>query len=586
MFNPNEDRLYYGNLLSPEDCRIDFAIGTTYSLEFASLISASMSIGLDDDVDSNLMKNRIFLLRELRKTSDKIALFCESGMIHFPKKISPLYILLENIVFQVTPKKGFSFHPKFWLLKYIDENEEILYRLIVLSRNLTSDRSWDISFSMDGKKSENPTDKNNPIIDFINYLIKFTTDNKKISKMKEIIDDLKYIHFDLDCKIFKDFDFIINGIGGNYSIQNQSLYLDNLNELLIVSPFLSKNIINHFNNLKSYNSKALLFTRLESLSKLKPNDCDNFEIYTLKEEVIMGMESQDISNQDIHAKLYYIENKNSCELYLGSLNASNNAFIGNVEIMIKLNVKKSKLSVNQIANDLFNKDKEGPNNPFKLVKIEDFCPEESSEESKVDFIMKDISHFNPKARIISHENTYDIEVKFENFNYNQIKEVFVFIKPLYADNELEFSECMLFENLSKRDLSEFFIVTVKDEFNVIKRVLKIKTEGMPENRQDEVISSIITNEEDFIKYVIFLLGDDYVISAIENENIGKSSKSITLDLPELYEKMLKTACYSPEKFDEIKFFVSALSEKNIIPEGFEELYNTFIMVIDYHGKYF
>lgn len=586
MLNPNDDRLYYGNLLSPpEDYRIDFAIGTTYSLEFVSLVTASISIALDDDVDSKLMKDKILLLKELRKTSDKMILFCESGMIHFPKIISPLYILLENIIFQVIPKKDYSFHPKFWLLKYVDETENVLYRLIVLSRNLTSDRSWDISFSMDGKKSEIPTDKNNPIIDFINYLIKFTTDNKKISKMKEIIDELKYIRFDLDHEIFKDFDFIINGIGGNYSIQNQSLYLDNLNELLIVSPFLSKNIINHFNNLKNSNSKALLFTRKESLSKLKPNDCDNFEIYTLKEDVIMGEsriceESQEISNQDIHAKLYYIENKNSSELYLGSLNASRNAFIGNVEVMMKLKAKKSKFSVNQLADDLFNEDKGGPNNPFKLVKIEDLDPEESSEESKVDFIMKDISYSNPKARIISHENTYDIEVKFENVNYNLIKDVSVFIKPLYSDNELEFSESMLFENLSKLDLSEFFIVTVKDESDIVRRVLKINTEGMPENRQDEVISSIITNETDFIKYIIFLLGDDYIISAIENENIGKSSKSITLDLPELYEKMLKTACYSPDKLDEIKFLVRALNDKNVIPEGFKELYNTFMMVID------
>ncbi|WP_304103427.1 hypothetical protein [Methanobrevibacter ruminantium] len=51
-------------------------------------------------------------------------------------------------------------------------------------------------------------------------------------------------------------------------------------------------------------------------------------------------------------------------------------------------------------------------------------------------------------------------------------------------------------------------------------------------------------------------------------------------MPELYEKMLKASVYSPEKFEELEFLIKTLSDDDVIPEGFEELYNTFKQVVD------
>ena len=44
--------------------------------------------------------------------------------------------------------------------------------------------------------------------------------------------------------------------------------------------------------------------------------------------------------------------------------------------------------------------------------------------------------------------------------------------------------------------------------------------------------------------------------------------------------MLKSAMYAPEKFQEIEFLIKTLSDDDVIPEGFDELYNTFKQVID------
>ena len=178
MLNPNNDRLDYGQVLAPPDkYRLDFAIGTTYSLDLDALVGACIALGLSEETDSDLMKNPICLLEALRTTGDKVALFCEGGQIHTPNSVTPLYILLEKMVFQVNTAKrrGIakfpSFHPKFWLLRYIDEQNNPLYRVVVLSRNLTFDRSWDITFCMDGKVNGRKTLKTSPVGDFLSFLV-------------------------------------------------------------------------------------------------------------------------------------------------------------------------------------------------------------------------------------------------------------------------------------------------------------------------------------------------------------------------------------------------------------------------------
>lgn len=591
MLNPRNNRLDYGSILSsPSNYEVDFAIGTTYSLDLDALVGASISLGLSQENDSDLTDNAIFLLEALRSTGDKIALFCQSGQIHLPTKVTPLYILLEDMVFQVTrynSAKTSSFHPKFWLLRYINENNDVLYRVIVLSRNLTFDRSWDISFTMDGYKQDKKTDKTTPLINFIDYLIDFTTSKDKINKMNEIKDELPYIHFDLDSNTFNDFHFIINGIGDEQQIQDYPLFKDNsIDSLFIMSPFLTSSVIDDFNNRKNDKSKAILITQSMSLGKLNPQNSSNFEVYTLKDEIVDGEslisdESQNIFKQDIHAKIFAVEKRKFTNLYLGSFNATENALYNNVEFMIKLHSRKNKLPINKLVKEIFNGEKEGPDSPFKLIEITKTIVEPDGENS-LDRFIKMITRLNPKATIIPNDNTYDIELKLDNYDSNEFKDVNIKINSLLSNKKCDLSKRMVFEKLDKIQLSEFFVVCVSNEEKTVKRVLKVPTKNMPLDRQEDVVSSVVNDETAFIRYVAFLLGDDYIISSIESgaDVKGSIGRSLNIQLPELYEKMLKAAVYAPEKFHELEFLIKTLSKDNVVPEGFEELYNTFKRVID------
>ena len=426
MLNPNNDRLDYGQILAPPaGYNLDFAVGTTYSLNLDALVGASLALGLSEETDSELMNNPVCLLEALRSTGDKVALFCEGGQIHMPNRVTPLYILLEKMVFSVkTPKrKGIaaypSFHPKFWLIRYRNNDGDLRYRVIVLSRNLTFDRNWDIAYYMDGHVTEDTTDKNEPVCDFLRYLAAQLPDTEsgkdKAKKIRALIRKLPNVIFEPAEKAFYDYEFIPNGVrrasGGVYQFDETDLFKDTFHEILIISPFLSGDIIRNFNERNNgsliKDARYMLITREMSLGRLKPKDVSNFVIYTMKDQVIDGEtaiseEAQEIHKQDIHAKIYMVRKYASTDLYLGSLNASHSGVHTSIEFMIRLRSKNRYLNVDKMTADLFGSEKDGSDNPFQEVTLQNAIIDEEDEKEKVlDSVIKEINRSNPSAIVIS-----------------------------------------------------------------------------------------------------------------------------------------------------------------------------------------
>lgn len=226
------------------------------------------------------------------------------------------------------------------------------------------------------------------------------------------MNELENVEFKLDSDVFEGFDFILNGVGDEYAIQNHQLFNSNsLENLLIMSPFLSKDVIIDFNNRKNPNSKAILITRLNSLSPLKDEKLDNFEFYALKDEVIDGeslLSEESFQKHDIHAKMYAVEKRSYVDLYLGSLNASPNALLGNVEFMIKLWAKKRRFNIKKILKEIFNN---GKDNPFQLVNMVTIKSDPKDDDANdLNLIVKDIVRLNSSAKVISKNDSYDLEV--------------------------------------------------------------------------------------------------------------------------------------------------------------------------------
>lgn len=597
MLSPTSDRLDYGRLLAPPyGYELEAAVGTTYSLDFNTLIGVCMALGLAEEPDSLLLKNPVCLLQALRRAGDKIAVFCQAGQIQAPSGASPLYTLLETIVYQVLLKKrkdhpAFpSFHPKFWLARYGNAQGGERWRLVVLSRNLTFDRSWDIAVALEGEPGEDIDSRNQPVIDFLGYLYnrlpKGAHAKKKGALLRSLMDALPWVVFSTQSvDKFQDFEFIPVGVpksgGSVYTMNETSLFRDSFHELLVMTPFLSAGVIKEFNTrpMRIDEPKRVLVTRKEALAKLRASDCDKFAIYTMKSAIVDGEaglseEPVETRQQDIHAKLYLWHKYPDSELYMGSLNASSSGLNGNVECMIRLKSKNRWLNLGKLMAALFGADTDGPQNPFELTPLPPVQDTDDNGADDLEKKLKTLCHASSQASVREENGTYTIKLSFKNLESGEG----LTVSPLLTEQTVAVSDQCQFSGLTLLQLSEFYRVTVASGGARIRRTIKIPTVGIPVERDTAVFASIVKDTGCFYQYVSFLLSDDYLATAVENENLKHSgflnAQGNSLP-PGLYEEMLQTAARAPGKFREIGNVLTLIQGKDVIPPGFAELYDSF-----------
>ena len=151
------------------------------------------------------------------------------------------------------------------------------------------------------------------------------------------------------------------------------------------------------------------------------------------------------------------------------------------------------------------------------------------------------------------------------------------ITPLLAPLPSEVQTEVTFSGLTLLQLSQFFTLKVKQAGESITRVIKIPLANMP-TREQAVVQSVVKDTEAFFGYLAFILGDDYLLTALENKFTQKSSlvsRNSQATLPALYERLLRTAATSPEKLKELDYVLEMVDQDEVIPDGFMELYNTF-----------
>lgn len=605
MFKPNgnQDRNDYKTLLMPpEGYRLDIAVGTTYSLDLQALTAVAISLGLAEDIDSKMMRNPISMLNAIQKVSDKILIFCEAGQISMPSKPSSLSILLEKMVIPVIlprdrqTKRYPAFHPKTWILAYVNDVGDKVYRFAVLSRNLTFDRSWDISFSMDSSKKVRQKAKTKPVIDFLEYLntqVHSTSQNarKKRTMIKGLADELSNVSFSLDSREFgEDFQILPLGIGDKaYHMDQDVLFSRNkssadytFHELVVMSPFLTDRVIEEFNikNRGLTDCRRTLITRRSELGKLKSHQVDNFNIYVLKDELIDGEEylsneEEEKRKQDIHAKIYLRRKYTDTALYFGSMNASYSAVHKNVEMMMCMRTKNRFLSGDMFLHDIFCGPADGTNNPFEKVDVVDEAEDKEADvKNELELIIKTFCRVNKEANIeTGKEGTYKVTITLHGTYENQA----IALSPLYSKQKLPLAAAMVFEDLSLVQLSEFYEVIAAKDGTSIHRIVMIPTTGVPEEREQAIVNSVVKDRQSFVSYIAFVLGDDYLISLMEGKQLGESGfyRQSTDRMPALYEKMLKTSLEAPERLKDIGYILKMVSDKDIVPDEFRETYEVF-----------
>ncbi|UOQ44851.1 phospholipase D family protein [Halobacillus salinarum] len=581
MLKPDTDRLNYSDLLQPPaGYEVVFAVGTTYSLDLEALIGVPVALSLSEEMDQTFQDDPIYMLEGLRQTKDHLAIFCEAGQIKVPQNGNSLFGLMEDCVFEVALENERSFHPKIWIIKYQDQKQNVLYRLIVLSRNLTFDRSWDMALALEGERESEPDDRNQPLIDFLKFLLPQTTDPIKHQQIQEMAEELPYIRFDSGDKHIPDFHFHPLGING-YDWEDTGIF-ETYHHLIIMSPFISEAIISKLKEYALTDATQVLITRRSELFKLTEDLLNFFDIYVLKDTIIEGegvVSEDDFYNlsqlQDIHAKFYARSKYNQHHLYIGSANSSTNAFEGNVEFLLQLQYKKYGFKLIDLLDDFFGE--EEAENPFEKI---DHLPEEKETETdlqdQLQKAIKSVCRTNAQGYVEKESEDYTIHLSFESIP----EDVDFTIGPLLSKKKYQLEHKVILDKLQLLEIGEFYVVKAQMGEEVMGRVIKIPTQGIPDEREQAIFRSIINNPVAFLQYVAFLLSDDFLLAALEqmeqNNNKGFVDwNSSAGQYPILYENMLKAASRTPEKMEDILHVMELINDDVVIPDQFFRLYETF-----------
>lgn len=486
MLDSETDRVNYGDLLTaPAGFHLDFALGTTYSLDLDALMNACLSLGLSTSPDSATADNPMALFAALSEMRGKLVVFCEKGKVRFSGAYKQLYSQIEDSIIEVDLRnedgQGYpSFHPKLWILRFLndEEPEKAMYRICVLSRNLTFDASWDVAGTL---RTEKPAEdivgkkraSGEPALQgtlggpalqgTLEVLASYASNGRESGFIQQNIErialELPYMQLETEDQTWSpNHPLLFSGEWANSDnlfSERFSTLLSNSRRIIIVSPFLSDDPTraNPLNSVYCALQEGLdeeetyLVTRRSALLGQSSNLplLLKIPIYTVRNDLVgdndeslpkdtpadeaTSEQNDDAPSlwpaepRDIHAKIFVFEEvdttgKPNTHLFYGSANATRRGMETNNEVMIHL-VSEKIGAFNEILQDLgLDEDSQQQGSLFErlsLESIENIVDQEPRRDSETE---RAFAHFLRRVEIdmtiADGTQDYDVTLKIND----------------------------------------------------------------------------------------------------------------------------------------------------------------------------
>lgn len=593
VLTPRSRRLLLEALRPPPGCRLDRAIGTSYSLDLLALLTAPLAFTFFDweDGEGRPTTDPIALLEAVRRHADRITLFCQTGRIGIPRSGQTLLLYLEGSVVEVTaPREGGIFHPKIWLLRYVADDGLVRYRLLCLSRNLTFSQSWDTALVLDGVLEERsrPFAANHGLGDFVAALPGLTI--RPVSAFAResaelMATEIRRVRFELP-EGFDGVSFWPLGLSGRKQWPFPEASAGRC--MAIVSPFLSPSLLER---LSDEREPGVVISRPESLAELAPDVLARFrEVFVLTDTELPSADEEPapeaISSEEpltgLHAKLFVMDDGWDARVWTGSANATDAAFSQNVEFLVELRGKKSICGIDVLLGS------EGESGASLRDML---CPFQRGEaestdgdvrralEKRLDQTRVALGRAGLIARVTPHEDG-------ETFGLTLIRpgrldldpKVEITCRPISLATGRavtlgsEKKDAARFERLTFDALTGFVAFELRlsegEHEERARFVLNLPLEGAPPDRRERLLQSILRDADQVMRLIWLLLaGSDVSVHEFVTAGTGVGAsptrKSGTLGFP-LLETMLKALDRDPKKLDEVARLVADLRRT---PEG-------------------
>lgn len=601
FFDPDNRQLYTDLLRPPEGYRFEDAIATTYSLDFETALVIPTSIVFRDAENrEEMLANPMALLEGVERMAGRLAIYCDRGRIKGARPdAARLMALYENTITEVSAPRGGAFHPKLWCVRFRSETAgaSVRMRLGILSRNLTSDRSWDLSLCLDGVVGNTANPSNAPLERLLRKLPELAnaaTRPRAPVFLPSLLQDLQRCRWELPLGASRVL-FSVNGLDGDI------WPLPTGERLAIVSPFVSGDALTGLRGAFPEESQCHLVARAEELDCLTPEVLDRFRVQTLHERATEN-DGEDnearptVDLEGLHAKAYLIERGQRLQISVGSANATTPALLpqtakrSNIEVMASLEGPISRMGGidSVLFSDSFSKlladyVPSGPpvtddirvaerllenfRDEIARLALELHCREESG---LIRLTLLPASRPLPIAfpddvtcgiRPLTHENTYG----FDAISFFQGE------RP-----SLELGE------LALRDLTRWLGLRLCHEPTgaELHFTLGARLVGLPEGRDAAVLRAMVANAENFFRLLSLLLGTlGEGLFGTESTGEGQWVRQLGQSGTSLLEPLVRALCMGGPELEQIDRLLKRLEDPtggaSIVPSEFLELWESF-----------
>lgn len=573
MSNFKTKDVVFGRSLRDPDSRVDFAVGTTYSLDLETFISLPFSLGFLEEPDEVMKKSVAYIFSALRLCSDRLAVFCNFSDIKVPPQTRKVYYaLMEGSVFSVNASRRknqiVNFHPKVWVIKETSLAGDSKVKVIIMSRNLTRDGSLDCVCVLDGHVGDKPASKvaqakHEPLCAFLEYLGS-KADSRKRTKIGHLIEDIRCIRsFDTEGSAYDDYDFLPMGIPDYSGIETLKGLTTESRDAVVVSPFQDDRTLERFSTVRN----RFLLTRVDSITEKAVEMFGKENIWTMNPQMIDNDLDESV---DLHAKMYFSTPRENSEhyLYLGSTNATQGGFDRNVEFLLRLRFRPNRTSFYDFRS-YFTDDVEKRFSQMVGLPVGASDAQLEYQQSlalrRVVASIKDATVMPDEQK----EGRYSIALRLASCE--DAATIYPLMRPDLKSELTSGQVC--FEGLSLIELTEFYVVECEE----LSRVVKIPTRGIPSERDDEICRQVIGSRSQFMDCISFLLSESkasYVIDRAMSSSLPTGSgegEGEDVAFAAVYESMLRQAYEDPDTFDDIRTFVDSLPA-DVVPQEFDSLY--------------